>query len=103
MDREFDIQNGLKSVPARWGNSVSLTLAKIMHVVTVVTLLIVGWIHGLSLIYFVGVAIASLLLVYEHSLVTANDLTRVTLAFFKVNGYIALTVFAFTAAAILLN
>ncbi len=103
MDREFDIQNDLKSVPARWGNSVSLTLAKIMHVVTVVTLLIVGWIHGLSLIYFVGVAIASLLLVYEHSLVTANDLTRVTLAFFKVNGYIALTVFAFTAAAILLN
>ena len=103
MDREFDIQNDLKSVPARWGNSVSLTLAKIMHVVTVVTLLMVGWIHGLSLIYFTGVAIASLLLVYEHSLVKADDLTRVTLAFFNVNGYIALTIFAFTAAAILIN
>ncbi|MFL2639956.1 MAG: UbiA-like polyprenyltransferase [Dehalococcoidia bacterium] len=103
MDREFDIKNDLKSIPARWGNSVSLALAKLMHIITIVSLITVGWTHELSLVYFIGVAIASLLLVYEHSLVKANDLTRVTIAFFNVNGYIALTIFAFTAAAILMN
>ena len=76
MDREFDIKNDLKSIPARWGNSVSLALAKLMHIITIVSLITVGWTHELSLVYFIGVAIASLLLVYEHSLVKANDLTR---------------------------
>ena len=103
MDRDFDIQNNLKSIPANWSNRVSLSLAKLMHFVTVGSLLILGWTLDLSLIYFTGVAIASLLLIYEHSLVKADDLSKVTLAFFNVNGYIAVTIFAFTAAAILMN
>ena len=103
MDRDFDIQNNLKSIPANWSNRVSLSLAKLMHFVTVGSLLILGWTLDLSLVYFTGVAIASLLLIYEHSLVKADDLSKVTLAFFNVNGYIAVTIFAFTAAAILMN
>ena len=74
-----------------------------MHFVTVGSLLTLGWTLDLSLVYFTGVAIASLLLIYEHSLVKADDLSKVTLAFFNVNGYIAVTIFAFTAAAILMN
>ena len=103
MDRDFDIKNNLKSIPANWSNKVSLSLAKLMHVITVASLLSLGWTLDLSLVYFTGVAIALLLLIYEHSLVKADDLSKVTVAFFNVNGYIAVTIFAFTAAAILMN
>tara|TARA_Y100000590_G_scaffold70820_2_gene77570 strand:+ start:1541 stop:2431 length:891 start_codon:yes stop_codon:yes gene_type:complete len=103
MDRDFDIKNNLKSIPANWSNKVSLSLAKLMHVITVASLLSLGWTLDLSLLYFTGVAIALLLLIYEHSLVKADDLSKVTVAFFNVNGYIAVTIFAFTAAAIIMN
>ena len=101
MDRDFDIAHGLHTIPAIWGNAVSLAWARVMHVLTIAFLAGIGVVMGLAWPFYVGVAIAAALLVYEHRLVKPNDLSKVGVAFFNVNGYIAVTVFAFTAIAVL--
>jgi 4-hydroxybenzoate polyprenyltransferase len=62
----------------------------------VAALAAVGGVMGLGWVYWLGLGVVAGLLVYEHSLVSPTDLSRVNLAFFNVNGYIALTIFATT-------
>jgi 4-hydroxybenzoate polyprenyltransferase len=100
QDTEFDRSEGLQSVPARFGNAVALRLAQINHVLTVSLLAAVGGVMGLGWVYWLGLAAVAGLLVYEHSLVSPNDLSRVNLAFFNINGYIAITIFATTLVAL---
>jgi 4-hydroxybenzoate polyprenyltransferase len=96
QDTEFDRQEGLRSVPARFGNALALRLAQANHVLTVTLLVAVGGVMGLGWVYWMGLAVVAGLLVYEHSLVSPTDLSRVNLAFFTINGYIAVTIFAAT-------
>ena len=100
QDTEFDRNEGLRSVPARFGNAVALRLAQVNHVLTVALLAAVGGVMGLGWVYWLGLAAVAGLLVYEHSLVSPNDLSRVNLAFFNINGYIAITIFATTLVAL---
>ena len=100
MDRDFDIAHGLHTIPAIWGNAVSLFWARAMHAATIAALLAMGVVVGLAWPFYVGVAVAAALLVYEHRLVKPNDLSKVGVAFFNVNGYIAIVVFACTALAV---
>lgn len=100
QDTDFDRREGLHSVPARFGNAVALRLAQVNHVLTVILLAAVGGLMGLGWIYWLGVAAVAGLLVYEHSLVSPTDLSRVNLAFFTINGYIAVTIFAATLVAL---
>ncbi|MDA1095917.1 MAG: putative 4-hydroxybenzoate polyprenyltransferase, partial [Chloroflexi bacterium] len=100
MDRDFDIAHGLHSIPAKWGNAASLRWAKTMHVLTIGSLIALGILMELAWPFHLGVAVAAALLVYEHSLVRANDLSKVGVAFFNINGYIAITVFAATTIAV---
>jgi 4-hydroxybenzoate polyprenyltransferase len=100
QDTEFDRREGLRSVPARFGNAVALRLAQVNHVLTVVLLAAVGGVMGLGWVYWLGLAVVAGLLIYEHSLVTPTDLSRVNLAFFNINGYIAVTIFAATLMAL---
>lgn len=102
QDVDFDRANGLYSVPARFGIAVSLTQARIWHALTILLLAIVGILSALSWPYWLGLAVASALLAYEHSLVSPNDLSRLNMAFFNVNGYIAVIVFAAAAFSIYL-
>ncbi|MGI8424771.1 MAG: UbiA-like polyprenyltransferase [Chloroflexota bacterium] len=90
QDIEFDRKTGLHSVPARFGVAATLRLASGLHVITVGALVWIGLVVGLGIVYWVGVAIAAGLLIYEHSLLAPNDLSRLNVAFFNVNGYIAL-------------
>ncbi len=104
MDRDFDIaRGGIHTIPVKWGNAASLRWAKAMHLITIGSLLALGIIMGLAWPYYIGVGIAAVLLAYEHSLVKPDDLSKVGVAFFNINGYIAIAVFAFTAVAVFMG
>lgn len=94
QDVEFDRSEGLHSIPARLGVGRALGLSSILHVLTVLGLVRVGFTAGLSFIWWGAVLLAAILLVWEHSLVTKDDLSRVDAAFFTVNGWVSVLVFA---------
>jgi len=100
QDYEFDRKEGLFSIPARFGIKNALYLARLFHFVTFVMLVVTGMIFKLGGAYYVGVTIAGLLLFYEHSIVKEDDLSRLDMAFFNMNGYLSLTVFFFTLIAL---
>ncbi len=93
QDVEFDRRTGLHSVPARFGIPAALATARICHVLTITAFALLGWMMGLGWLYWLGVAVVAGLLVYEHSLVSPDDLSRLDVAFFNVNGYIAVILF----------
>lgn len=99
QDVEFDRRSGLHSIPARLGVAAALQVARVLHVLAVLLLAAVYALAPLHAVYLAGVAGVALLLVYEHSLVRADDLSRVDAAFFTVNGWISAGYFAFTAVA----
>jgi 4-hydroxybenzoate polyprenyltransferase len=102
QDTEFDRAEGLRAVPACFGNAVALRWARINHVLTVAALGAVGEVLALGWPYWVGLAAVALLLVYEHSLVSPADLSRVNVAFFNVNSVIAVIVLVASWGAVVL-
>ena len=100
QDYEFDRANGLHSVPARFGIPAALTIAKVCHVAMIGLLLGVGITLNLSWLYYVGVMVTIGLLMYEHSLINPRDLSKINIAFFNVNSYIAGTLFLFTLVSL---
>jgi len=103
QDIEFDRANGLHSVPARFGIPATLRASSLLHILTVASLIATGLLMGLGAIYWLGVLVAAGLLVYEHSLLTPGDLSRLDLAFFNVNGYIAVILFVATSGDLALS
>lgn len=100
QDHGFDVENGLHSIPQRFGISAAMKWSSAMHILTVISLLALGPWLGLGFPYYIGWALASALLVYEHRLVSPMDLSRLNMAFFNVNGYIAVIVFVFSFASV---
>jgi 4-hydroxybenzoate polyprenyltransferase len=94
QDVEVDRAQALHSVPARFGIPAALAAARVNHALTAMALAVLGWSTGLGLLYWLGWAAVVTLLIYEHSLVSPRDLSRLDIAFFNVNGYIALIVLA---------
>ncbi len=97
QDVDFDRKEGLRSIPERWGVARALAASRLLHALTVALLIGVGRLGNLGWVYAAGVAVVAGLLIYEHSLVRAGDLSRVNQAFFTVNGIVSL---AFMAAVI---
>jgi 4-hydroxybenzoate polyprenyltransferase len=95
QDVSFDRENGLFSVPATFGEANALGIARALHLTTVAALAIAGIGAGAGVLYFAGVLVAALLLLYEHSLVKTDDLSRLDAAFFTMNGVISIVFFAF--------
>lgn len=93
QDVEFDRAEGLHSFPRHFGIAAALRVARLMHLLTALLLAAVGVVAGLGWPYWIAWAVASALLAYENSLVRSDDLSKVDLAFFTVNGYIAVIVF----------
>ena len=93
QDVEFDRAHGLHSIPARFGIPAALALARIDHALTAAALAFLGVLGGLGVAYWLGWLVVVGLFVYEHSLVSPRDLSRLDMAFFNVNGYIAVVVF----------
>lgn len=100
QDVDFDRAHGLHSIPARFGLRAALGLARINHALTAAALAALGWWTGLGPVYWLGWGAIVGLLVYEHSLVSPSDLSRVDVAFFNVNGYIALIVLVAVVAGL---
>ncbi|TDA70408.1 MAG: 4-hydroxybenzoate octaprenyltransferase [Clostridia bacterium] len=94
QDIEFDRRYGVKSIPARFGLRAALTTARIWHLLAFIFLVGTGVTAGAGPLYWTGLAVAGLLLVWEHRLVSPADLSRVGQAFFNVNGYLSLLMLA---------
>jgi 4-hydroxybenzoate polyprenyltransferase len=91
QDYESDLACGVFSVPSKFGIPAALWISRFTHLICVAMLVLLGlYSPALSTLYFIGVAVAVALLVVEHSLVRPNDLSKVGLAFFTINGIISL-------------
>ena len=99
QDIDYDRSAGLFSVPKRFGIARALLIARAMHVGVVVLLAWLAASFALPWPAWVGIAVVASLLAYEHSLVKADDLSKLDAAFFAVNGYISLLFLLFWGAA----
>jgi len=99
QDVAFDRGHGLRSIPARFGVPASIRLSRAMHVATVVVMAALWHVAALPVVYLAGVGIVALLLIYEQSLVSDDDLSQVKKAF-DLNGYVGIVYFAATALAL---
>ena len=100
QDVDFDRAARLHSLPARIGVRRALVAARLFHVAAVLLLAAIHPLAGLHPVYLGGVAAIAGLLAYEHSLVRADDLSRVNAAFFTMNGWVSVLYLAVTLAAI---
>jgi 4-hydroxybenzoate polyprenyltransferase len=98
FDLDHDREHGLHSVPARFGVPAAFAVARACHVATVVFLALAGLALGAGVLYWLGVVAVAGLLLYEHSLVSPRDTSRLDLAFFTMNGVISVTFFLFVLA-----
>src|SRR5206468_8941931 len=89
---------GSRSFPARFGIPRALRASAVVHLVTVAAFVWFGIAAGMGAWWYVGVALTAGVLVYEHGIVRADDLSRVNRAFFTANGVIGIGLFAFALA-----
>ena len=92
QDVAFDRAHGLHSLPARFGVATALRVARVCHALTAAAFGLLGVMLALGPLYWIGWLAVVALLAYEHSLVSPGDLSRLDVAFFNVNGYIAVIV-----------
>jgi 4-hydroxybenzoate polyprenyltransferase len=99
QDVEYDQRAGLFSVPKRFGIAKALFIARVMHIGVIAFLAWLAWSFALPWPAWAGIAVVASLLGYEHSLVKADDLSKLDAAFFTVNGYISMLFLLFWGAA----
>jgi 4-hydroxybenzoate polyprenyltransferase len=102
QDYEFDVESSLFSLPRRLGTAGALRVAQLLHVAMIGCLGALVFVLHLGVLSLVGIAAVAGLLIYEHSLVKPDDLSRVDAAFFTMNGYVSVLFFLFWAADIFL-
>jgi len=98
LDYEFDKKEGLYSIPVHFGLRKALLFSKGLHILVIILLFFLYYYLPLGWTYAAGILLIGVLLWYEHSLVSPNDLSRVDVAFFNVNGIISVLLFTFTLA-----
>ena len=103
QDYDFDSQAGLHSIPRYCGIAKSLWIARSFHAAMLGLLISLVLVFHLSTLAIIGVGAVALLLFYEHTLVRANDLSKLNAAFFTMNGIISVIFFAFVAGDVLLR
>jgi 4-hydroxybenzoate polyprenyltransferase len=103
QDREFDRNRGLHSIPVRFGVAGALRLSTLFHLCTIAFLALVGLSAQMGIIYWLGFLAVALVLLWEHQIVTPNDLSRINRAFFDLNAYVSIGYFFATLADILIG
>jgi 4-hydroxybenzoate polyprenyltransferase len=103
QDIDFDRAYGLNSVPQAFGVRPALNLSRVLHVIMLALLGVLVVVFGLGKLAVAGVVAVAVLLAYEHSLVSARDLSKLNAAFFTMNGVISMVFFAFVAADLLVK
>lgn len=102
QDVEFDRKEGLHSIPAVFGLQRGLEISAFLHTLAPIFFIAVGVIMSMSWLYYVGVAIAIMLLFRQHRLVSADDLSKIGVAFFDLNGYLSILLFVFAILDLIL-
>jgi 4-hydroxybenzoate polyprenyltransferase len=103
QDFDFDREAGLHSVPRYFGVGQALWVARAFHLIMLALLVALLWSFGLGKLAVAGVAVVAALLAYEHSLVSADDLSKLNAAFFTMNGVISVLFLVFIAGDLLLR
>jgi 4-hydroxybenzoate polyprenyltransferase len=103
QDYEFDLRAGLHSIPKRFGIGRSLLIARLFHVGAFAAILALYWITKLGVFALVGVIVTAALLVYQHRLVRADDLSKLNAAFFTTNAFVSVILFVTFGGAVLLR
>ncbi len=103
QDFEYDKQKGLRSIPARFGIKNSLTIARIFHAQAFFVLVLLFIITDLGWLALFGVIATGALLVYQHTLVKADDLSRLNAAFFTTNAFVSVILFLTFGGAVYLS
>jgi 4-hydroxybenzoate polyprenyltransferase len=103
QDYDFDLQTGLHSVPRYCGIARALWIARLFHLLMLLLLVALVIAFGLGKLAAVGIVVVAVLLMYEHSLVSAEDLSQLNAAFFTMNGVISVLFFFFIAGDLLLR
>ena len=96
QDLQHDIKAKLHSIPKMIGIKNSLILSSMLHFLVVITLFLFMYFTNLNYVYFGGVVIVGIMLIYEHSLIKPHDLSKINLAFFTVNGIISMILMVVT-------
>jgi len=102
QDFEFDKKAGLRSIPARFGIKNSLRIARLLHVQAFAVLLLLYFVTGLGWLALAGVFLVGALMIYQHTLVKPNDLSRMNAAFFTTNAFVSVILFLTFGGAVLL-
>ncbi len=100
QDYAFDVAENLHSIPARFGIPAGLVITRFLHALSVLLLTAAGLCLGLGVLYFIGTVIIAAFLFYENSIVSPQDLSAVTTAFFTMNGFVSIAAFVFTFLSI---
>jgi 4-hydroxybenzoate polyprenyltransferase len=103
QDYDVDVREELHSIPRKFGISRSLWIARLFHVQAFVALLALYWITELGWIALVGVVVTGVLLIYQHRLVKADDLSKLNAAFFTTNAFVSVILFATFGGAALIR
>jgi 4-hydroxybenzoate polyprenyltransferase len=103
QDEEFDRSHGLHSIPAAIGRRRALLVSRVFHMIAAILLVCAGILVGAGTPYFLGCAFAAGLLIYEQSLVSEHDISRLDVAFFTLNGFVSVGFFLFCLIDILGN
>ena len=103
QDYDFDLQQGLHSIPKHFGIARALLIARLLHLAAFAALLALYWITHLGVFALVGVLTTGALLVYQHRLVRADDLSKLNAAFFTTNAFVSVILFVTFGGAALLR
>jgi 4-hydroxybenzoate polyprenyltransferase len=103
QDYEFDLKTGLHSIPRRFGIANSLWIARVFHLCAFLALLTLYWITQLGVVALVGVLATGVLLVYQHRLVRADDLSKLNAAFFTTNAFVSIILFVTFGGSVLVR
>ncbi|HEV8138391.1 MAG TPA: UbiA-like polyprenyltransferase [Pyrinomonadaceae bacterium] len=100
QDYDFDRREGLYSIPARFGIARSLWIARTLHAGAFAALVALYFITNLGILALIGLVATGALLVYQHTLVRANDLSRLNAAFFTTNAFVSVILFLTFGSAV---
>ena len=103
QDQEFDRKENLHSIPTTFGSRTSLFISKVLHIISVSILCYIGIIENYNEYYWIGYSIFSLMIIYQHTLIKHNDLSKVNLAFFTTNGVASIVFGIFVIIELTIN
>jgi len=103
QDFEYDRQKGLRSIPARFGIKGALWIARLFHFQSFIVLVLLYFVTGLGWPAFIGVVLTGLLMIYQHTLVKPNDLSKMNAAFFTANAFVSVILLITFGGAVFIN